>query len=500
MAQTNSRLDVNPGSKSVADADLHEPDLKTSIEREGSTGSLVAQASTLFGSTENEENEFDPKVEPNTHFRQTVHNSSCEDLRSVNDPWKLRNSKDHESFLLSRIFSVSRSMLSAFLPDEGRLVHHPVCKRFWGSVDAILRMKGYLSPEEALEHWHKIHMRTPCLRQAKKGRVFDDPCFVWIRRHEVEESSTIRSKEAPRNEVVSCLELFYEELLDMVDRTEELHKLVMSVTSLSDSANCHDNRPHLPNSIVEAFEQIVGLFVLKAKEISWMNRLTITPDSLYGRHAERRLMDLKRNGAAIRERVRNHLDRAKEDIILLGTSRGDMDRIIIAPIGPEFLAVALISNLQNNISKQGTNDKVDLISHYRNHTARLRFNTNRKPKRQAFVEIHALEEELEALQMVVASQQGMLRAYQRLFSPLTFKYPTTDWIYYKERKSLFKLESKCVRRQQRRLAERDRALGVLRKKVRVLRDETKQRIEILDEGHGKAIRVFTIVTLFFLPL
>ncbi|KAK1464805.1 hypothetical protein CMEL01_12160 [Colletotrichum melonis] len=549
VAQTNSRPDVNPGSNSVVDADLQEPDLETSIEHEGSTGSLVAPASTLFGSTENEENELDPKVEPNTQFRHPIHNSSSKDLRSGNDLWKLMDSKeDHESFLLSSIFSVSQSMLSAFLPDEGRLVHHPVCKRYWGSVDAILRglqwsideMKGtdqlfwfitrpttpfppgesasvsgsralgdcdecdkvkrYLSPEEALDHWHKVHMRTPCLHQARKDRVFDDPCFVWIRRHTVEESRTVRSKEAPRNEVVSCLELFHEELLDMVDRTEELHKLVMSVTSLGDSVNCHDSRPHLPNSLVEAFERIVGLFVLKAKEISWMNRLTVTPDSLYGRHADRRLMDLKRNAAAISERVRNHLDRAKEDIILLGTSRGDMDRIIIAPIGPEFLAVALISNLQNNISKRGTNEKVDLISHYRNHTAKLRFNTNRKPKRQAFVEIHALEEELEALQMVVASQQGLLRAYQRLFSPLNFKYPTTDWIYYKERKSLFRLESKCVRRQQRRLAERDRALGVLRKKVRVLRDETKQRIEILDEGHGKAIRVFTIVTLFFLPL
>ncbi|KAK1687487.1 hypothetical protein BDP55DRAFT_93461 [Colletotrichum godetiae] len=343
-------------------------------------------------------------------------------------------------------------------------------------------------------------MTSPCLHHAKKGRVFDDPCFVWVRRQKAEESKTLRSREAPRNEVVSCLELFYEGLQDMVDQTEELHKLVMSVTSLGDSVNCHDSRPHLPNSIVEAFERIIGLFVLKAKEISWMNRLAATHDSLHGRHAERRLMDLKRNGAAISERVRNHLDRAKEDIILLGTSKGDMDRIIIAPIGPEFLAVALISNLQNNISKQGTAETVDLISHYRSLTAKLRFNTNRKPKRQAFVEIHALEEELEALQTVVASQQGLLRAYQRLFSPVTFKYPTTDWIYYKERKSLFKLESKCVRRQQRRLAERDRALGLLRKKVRVLRDETKQIIEILDEGHGKAIRVFTIVTLFFLPL
>lgn len=566
-AQTDSGPDENPKSKSGVDADLNESELKDSIKREGSVGSLVAQASTLLRSTENEDNEFDSEVEPNTHFRPPVHRSSRDDLRSVNDPWKLMNpQEDHESFLISRIFSVSQSILSAFLPDEGRLVHHPVCKRFWGSVDSILRVRAlsemrtyfdqtnvfqglqwsndemegtdqlswtvarpttpfppgesasisgsralvdcddcdkerkYLSPEEALGHWHKVHMGTPCLHQAKKGRVFDDPCFVWIRRQQGEESWTVGSKEAPRNEVVSCLELFYEELEDMVDRTEELHKLVMSVTSLSDSVNCQDSRPHLPNSLVEAFERIIGLFVLKAKEISWMSRLAVTPDSLYGRHAERRLMDLRRNGAAISERVRNHLDRAKEDIMLLGTSRGDMDRIIIAPIGPEFLAVALISNLQNNISKQGTNEKVDLISHYWSHTARLRFNTNRKPKRQAFVEIHALEEELEALQMVVASQQGLLRAYQRLFSPLTFKYPTTDWIYYKERKSLFKLESKCVRRQQRRLAERDRALRVLRKKVRVLRDETKQRIEILDEGHGKAIRVFTIVTLFFLPL
>ncbi|EXF77050.1 hypothetical protein CFIO01_01697 [Colletotrichum fioriniae PJ7] len=441
--QTDSAPDENPKPKSGVGIGLNEPELKDSIKREGSVGSLVAQASTLLGSTENEDNEFDSEVEPNTHFGQPVHQSSRDDLRSSNDPWEVMDFKeDDESFLISRIFSISQSILSAFLPDEGRLIHHP----------------------------------------------------------QGEESWTIGSKGAPGNEVVSCLELFYEELEDMVDRTEELHKLVMSVTSLSDSANCHDSRPHLPNSLVEAFERIIGLFVLKAKEISWMNRLAVTPDSLYGRHAERRLMDLKRNGAAISERVRNHLDRAKEDIILLGTSRGDMDRIIIAPIGPEFLAVALISNLQNNISKQGTNEKVDLISHYRNHTARLRFNTNRKPKRQAFVEIHALEEELEALQMVVASQQGLLRAYQRLFSPLAFKYPTTDWIYYKERKSLFKLESKCVRRQQRRLAERDRALGVLRKKVRVMTDETKQRIEILDEGHGKAIRVFTIVTLFFLPL
>jgi hypothetical protein len=33
-----------------------------------------------------------------------------------------------------------------------------------------------------------------------------------------------------------------------------------------------------------------------------------------------------------------------------------------------------------------------------------------------------------------------------------------------------------------------------------LRERVKQTLEIMDEGHGKAIRVFTFVTVFFLPM
>ncbi|KAJ4996989.1 hypothetical protein K4K48_007574 [Colletotrichum sp. SAR 10_66] len=287
---------------------------------------------------------------------------------------------------------------------------------------------------------------------------------------------------------------------DLVERAEELHKMVTSVAGSDDLVNQNGNRPHLPSSLVEAFERIVSLFVLKAKELSWLNRFALKSDPTYGRHAQRRLDQLRRTGDAISEQARGLLSRAKEDIMLLGTSKRDVERIVIAPIGPEFLAMSLISNLQNNILIRGTDKRFDVINHYRNRAARLRFETNRRPKRNAFVQIHALEEELEALQMVVDSQQELWRAHHKLFSPLTFKCPTTDWFYYRERKSMFRLESKGVRRQQRRLAERERALWILRKRTRALRDDTKQRIEILDEGHGRAIRVFTIVTLFFLPL
>ncbi|KAM3552768.1 hypothetical protein MY1884_007032 [Beauveria asiatica] len=50
------------------------------------------------------------------------------------------------------------------------------------------------------------------------------------------------------------------------------------------------------------------------------------------------------------------------------------------------------------------------------------------------------------------------------------------------------------------LSQRDFEVRTLLGRSQRLREQVKQSIEILEEGHGKAIRVFTIVTLFFLPL
>ncbi|TQN64374.1 hypothetical protein CSHISOI_11048 [Colletotrichum shisoi] len=289
-----------------------------------------------------------------------------------------------------------------------------------------------------------------------------------------------------RNSVVSSAEVFYAKVKAIVDQTEELHKLVTSAAAPDDPYNNpNDPRPHLPSSLVNAFEGLISMYVLKAKELSWMNRFAAKIASSYSQNAERRLDRLREAGHLASGRVREHLIRAKEDIIMLGTTKGDWERIIIAPIGPEFLAASLISSLQNVVPVLGTEKKLDLVNHYRSQTARLWFT-----------------EDLEALRTVVASQQHLLRSYQKLYSPLSFRARTTDRLYCKERKASFRLENRCIRRQQRRLAERDKALSILQLRARTLRDETqtKQRIRILEEGHGKAIRVFTIVTLFFLPL
>jgi len=44
------------------------------------------------------------------------------------------------------------------------------------------------------------------------------------------------------------------------------------------------------------------------------------------------------------------------------------------------------------------------------------------------------------------------------------------------------------------------SLSVLHGHSHVTRQDLKQVLEVLDEGHGKAIRALTFVTVFFLPL
>ena len=51
-----------------------------------------------------------------------------------------------------------------------------------------------------------------------------------------------------------------------------------------------------------------------------------------------------------------------------------------------------------------------------------------------------------------------------------------------------------------RLRRREAALDTLGQHAQRLKGDVKQTVEIIDEGHGRAIRVFTIVTLFFLPM
>ncbi|KAI0602728.1 hypothetical protein F4775DRAFT_588299 [Biscogniauxia sp. FL1348] len=70
----------------------------------------------------------------------------------------------------------------------------------------------------------------------------------------------------------------------------------------------------------------------------------------------------------------------------------------------------------------------------------------------------------------------------------------------KGRVSYFRLENPYVGRPLTRLKARDRELAALQSRRRKLRETLKQSIEILEDSHGKGIRVFTVMAVLSLPL
>ncbi|KAM0231563.1 hypothetical protein ACHAPO_008411 [Fusarium lateritium] len=446
-------------------------------------------------------------------------------------PLAARNAWQYRALL-----EASDSILSMFLPTFGSASAHPICSRFWGTIDLILRQiylssvsprhfaqtscvtvspllspikKGagihsaiqspsdeckhcnerirYSSPFSALTHIHTDHLQ--CEHSSKGSRVLDDPCLGWVQWHGFENE--------PDGTVMLTVVAVIDTLNDIRDKAREIHLSVIGPSEGENSAEC---RPHLPSNLVHCFEGIMGKLVLTAKELSWMNRTRFRQTEMDLGTTPIPLTMIREQCKKLDGKLQENFNLAKRDVMILGTSRDDIDRLVISPVGSEFLLVTLLSNLQNNTVIQGAGQKMDIIKHYRKVSTGLCFGAVRDPKKQRFLEISALEEELDAIRSILDVQGRMVEAFRKVLDPDFFNTSSTDWAYLKDRKAMYPLEKTHLESQARKLAEDSKALEVLKQIAQSTRHDMKQIIEVLEEGHGKAIRVFTFVTLFFLPL
>ncbi|CZR45418.1 uncharacterized protein FPRO_15407 [Fusarium proliferatum ET1] len=199
-------------------------------------------------------------------------------------------------------------------------------------------------------------------------------------------------------------------------------------------------------------------------------------------------------------KLKCQLEDARRDVMMPSETHADTDRFTISPIGLEFLLITLLRNVHDHPFYSETNQKLDVVRHCRDKSTALRFAAVRDPRRRRFLEISALEEETEALRIIFEVQIRTVKAYDQVLSPDFFPKGTTDRVDLGHRKDMYGLEKRHLEAQIQSLAEDGKTLEVLQRILTATRHDMKQMIEVLDEGHGKAIRVFTFVTLFFLPL
>ncbi|KAL0935327.1 mg2+ transporter [Colletotrichum truncatum] len=441
---------------------------------------------------------------------------------------------------MKELLEVSRSIMSAFVPHDG-CSDHDFIVRFWGSLDKICRQinwasahheqrrtstysirnfdhlgdsradpdsdwrpalswsdcpecnehRVYTSSTTALGHLHLVHFF--CTYNKTNERPFNDPCYVWLLQK--------TSGDVRRQYVSNAAREFVNDLWDFDRTIQGLHALVARPSNLTKAASIP--RPLLPNNLKLAFSAILAIYIVHARRLSLENEAClfnpITKQQwLEGDRTRRNVKLAEERQAITRNRVEELLQLARQGI--LGLEHTESAQINLndwanprsKSVGLEFLALAVMSGLQNRPVLPDPVTNVEEI--YKMYMNNIRLQASRRPNRRLFLQMNALQEELNAVRSVVACQRDLLDKYLWLLSPDSFRASNI------KRSRPFENERIFATRQLRSLRARDAKLALLKDMAGTFREQFKQTIEVLEEDHGKAIRVFTIVTLFFLPM
>lgn len=398
-----------------------------------------------------------------------------------------------------------------------------------------------LSFESALQRLHSRQTGGSC---GLPSRLFEDPCIVWLE----------GSKSIPDWRLLSR---FLDDLRGFKLDLEELRKEYWGLhhffsrpgppahndgirpprTGAQSTQERTSELPALPASLLTSFQQLMALFVCQSQLM--LQRTRANDDPHYFQDHKHTAGKWHARYWSNRRKAMESIRKAQE-VMVLNITESNAAAIRLGAVGPELIAIVAMMNVQresirvrNNIepslmngggimdgitkgmatwSWRGDPEKaeeqahtgtiaplststfVDIIGLYSAHLSKLRFSASVNPQRRVFMDIRALKKELSALYRVNHLQMLSLWHMQKVIDPNSFR------ITNEERQTRFPLEKNAlehgVRKKTADSEEVKRLLGL----TDDLALEVKSDIEVLDEGHGNAIRVFTIVTFFFLPL
>ena len=108
--------------------------------------------------------------------------------------------------------------------------------------------------------------------------------------------------------------------------------------------------------------------------------------------------------------------------------------------------------------------------------------------------VNAFEEEISIVNDVLLQQQRVLLELGKYLNPTTFKNPSIA------RKMRFEFEKKGIEEILALLQEQLHGCNELKERARVLAKQNVQLVETLQDDNGRAIFIFTFITVLFLPL
>ncbi|KAF1809236.1 hypothetical protein P152DRAFT_494816, partial [Eremomyces bilateralis CBS 781.70] len=288
-----------------------------------------------------------------------------------------------------------------------------------------------------------------------------------------------------------------EEMVSLMNYSITLFEsLFIKAKSLQDGVtDTHLGKPdryQLPPKVVQSFERNV-LFVaelarclknIRGSYRKWHPKLWKRPGQILNE-----LWPQVYNRAA---EIRYLLDGAETDLVLMNRTDADRNSVSLASVGPEFIIGIIFRTLRSQVLYE---DK-DVMDVYRSFAEKLNIEVNQRPRKKLLLDVNRLQEEFEAVKKTTEGQSIALEKLAMLLTQITIGLPFAD----RTRSHRFQYENALLNKEGDELWNWLQELQAWDARMCRLRNQIRQSIEILEEGHGKAILVFTTVTIVFLPL
>ncbi|CAN9307174.1 unnamed protein product [Alternaria alternata] len=249
----------------------------------------------------------------------------------------------------------------------------------------------------------------------------------------------------------------------------------------------------LPKELVEAFRRIV-IFYLAIERALWQTRQIYDDDAQSGKSAHLTFAPYSDAGLEVLERFGNgaklSLFSARHALKQMAKSDKPLDVLKHLSLGSEYACAWLMRRLfAKPLEENRTAGDM-----YRNYVSKVQFEVNHRPSKRLVRSINLIQEELQILISVNRWQSTVIQNYLSVLDDSMYETAIPA------RRGMFPYERILVQNclDQLSLAREDYIDLISR--CTPLSDRTKQMLEINEEDHGKAIMVFTVVTVIFLPL
>ncbi|KAF2026898.1 hypothetical protein EK21DRAFT_33642, partial [Setomelanomma holmii] len=252
-----------------------------------------------------------------------------------------------------------------------------------------------------------------------------------------------------------------------------------------------------PRQLIDSFRQLVVYYLAVERALHRTHSICLkenTMDDDNGR--EYNLPSLER-GYVVPSVLKQFYKGAQQSLTIV---RDDLCKIAKVDPPPDPMQDLSLSApyvcgwLMRRLLVKPLEEQLTIGEMYRDYLSTIQFQVNHRPGKRLIRSINLLQEELQALIQVNTWQTKLIENYTRVVDDATCEKDVPH------RRAMFPFERMLLRSCLDNLELHLEDYRELSRRCNPLSDRTKQSLEINEEDHGKAIMVFTIVTIIFLPL